>query len=180
MSRAEAAGNAPAVYALCAGDTIAVQVFREPDLSVEAKIEGDGTIRYPLLGSLKVQGLSVDQAASKIAALLNKDYVIDPQVSILVTQSKKRQFSIIGQVKRPGYYDLPEDQKLDLINAIALAGGFTTQANPSRVRVSRGLGDSTETLRVNVNQMLHVPKTPRVLIVPNDSITVEDAFQQKP
>lgn len=165
-------------YTLSAGDIVEIQVFREPDLTVRQKISLEGTIKYPLIGIVQVAGLSADLAAGKIAALLDKDYIISPQVSVLVTSYSKRQFVVLGQVMKPGSYTFPDEQTLDLLGAIAVAGGLTPLANTTRVRVTRGTGNDKKTTTVSFNPMVRESKTDRFILQANDVITVEEAFKR--
>jgi polysaccharide biosynthesis/export protein len=101
------ASTANAQYRLAAGDVIRVTVFQNPDLSLEARVSESGVISYPLLGAVQLGGMSVAQAERRIAdGLRDGNFVKQPQVSILVSQVRGNQVSVLGQVGRPGRYPL--------------------------------------------------------------------------
>jgi polysaccharide export outer membrane protein len=114
---------AGAHYRLAAGDSIRISVFQSPELSVETRLTESGTISYPLLGTVQLGGLSISEAEKKIAdGLRTRDFVKQPQVSILVTQVRGHQVSVLGQVGRPGRYPL-ETGEVRLTEMLATAGG---------------------------------------------------------
>ena len=163
-------------YALSPGDIVTIKVFREPDLDTQQRIAKEGTINFPLIGILKVTGMSSDQAAAKIAELLDKDYLVRPQVSVSVVTYSKQKFTILGQVASPGSYNIPDEQTLGLLNAIALAGGFTRLAKTSNVTVNRVTNGQAKTIRVDVDKLIKNGSADRILIQPNDVIVVEERF----
>ena len=110
-----------AEYRLNAGDRVRIAVFEEPELSVTARIDGRGAISYPLLGELKVAGLTSDGLERLIADRLRGPYLVDPKVSVSIEEY--REFFIMGQVNRPGGY--PYVPGLTVRRAISIAGGFT-------------------------------------------------------
>lgn len=112
-------------YVLGAGDLIKINVFQNPDLTVETRVSEAGTITFPLLGSVPVGNLSVGAAEQKIATQLREGgFVTQPQVNILVEQVRGNQVSVLGQVNRPGRYPL-EMANSRLSDVLALAGGIT-------------------------------------------------------
>lgn len=113
-------------YRLGSGDTVKITVFQNPDLSIEARVSEVGAISYPLLGTIKIGGLTGAQAEKLIAdALRTGNFVKQPQVSILVSQVRGNQVSVLGQVGRPGRYPI-ETAELRLTDLVALAGGIAS------------------------------------------------------
>jgi polysaccharide biosynthesis/export protein len=111
-------------YVLGAGDVVRINVFQNPDLSLEARISEGGSISYPLLGAVRLGGLSVQQAEKAIAdGLRNGQFVRQPQVAMLVLQVRSNQASVLGQVNRPGRYPI-EVTGMRLSELVALAGGI--------------------------------------------------------
>ena len=107
------------------GDAIRVTVHQQPDLTTEARINERGSIPMPLVGEVKVGGLSQAEAAAKIAASLKDGkYLKNPQVAVAVTTVRSRQVSVLGAVARPGRYPLDDTSPL-LSDVIAAAGGIT-------------------------------------------------------
>lgn len=110
-------------YRIAAGDLVRVSVFQNPELTVEARVNDDGTLSYPLLGALALAGLSAPQAEQRIAEGLRQgEFVRQPQVSVAVLQTRGHMASVLGQVNRPGRYAL-EVPDLRLSDLLALAGG---------------------------------------------------------
>lgn len=122
-----AASPAPVTqdYRLGSGDSIAIQVFQSPDLSVEARVSEGGVISYPLVGSVQIGGLTIPEAEKKIAnALRTGGFVKAPQVSIAVRQVRANQVAVLGQVQRPGRFPL-ETFNTRASDMLAAAGGVT-------------------------------------------------------
>ena len=113
-------------YALGAGDTIRVQVFQNPDLTIEARVSESGTISFPLIGSVSLGGLSLGGAEQKIAdALQTGGFVRKPQVNISLLQVRGNQVTVLGQVNRPGRFPI-ETLNTRVSDVLAAAGGAIT------------------------------------------------------
>jgi polysaccharide export outer membrane protein len=122
-SAAPAASTSNAEYRLGSGDVLRISVYQNPDLTLEARVSEPGLVSYPLLGTVKLGGLSVSAAEKLIAdGLRNGNFVRQPQVSIAVLQVRGHQASVLGQVNRPGRYPL-EQVDLRLSDLLATAGG---------------------------------------------------------
>lgn len=112
-------------YVLGAGDVIRVSVYQNADLTLETRVAESGTISFPLIGQVKLGGLSVPRAEKLIAdGLRNGNFVRQPQVSILVTQVRGNQASVLGMVNRPGRYPI-EQTGMRLSELLATAGGIS-------------------------------------------------------
>jgi polysaccharide biosynthesis/export protein len=118
--------QAPAAseYRLGAGDVVRITVYQSPDLSLETRVGETGSISYPLLGSVRLGGLSVPQAERAISdGLLKGNFLKQPQVSIQIIQVRGNQASVLGQVNRPGRFPI-EVADLRLSDLLATAGGI--------------------------------------------------------
>ncbi len=125
LAQAAPAAAAKTEYPLGAGDAIRVQVFQNPDLTIETRVSENGSISYPLVGSVEVGGLSLAAAEKKIADALQKGgFIQKPQVNIVLVQIRGNQVSVLGQVNRPGRFPL-ETATTRLSDMIATAGGAT-------------------------------------------------------
>lgn len=110
-------------YLIGAGDIIRVNVFQNPELSLETRVGETGTISYPLIGAIPVGGLSIPAAERKIADMLREGgYVVQPQVNIMLVQIRGSQVAVLGQVGRPGRFPL-ETTNTKLTDMLAMAGG---------------------------------------------------------
>ncbi len=106
------------------GDTVSVQVYGQPDMSAVLYISDDGTIPVPLAGAVMVGGLSPAQAGAQIEkAFRDRNILVDPHVTITVTQSRSQRVSVLGQVGTPGRY--PIDSDTTIFDVLSLAGGVT-------------------------------------------------------
>ena len=111
-------------YPLGAGDVVKIQVFQAPDLAVEARVSEAGIISYPLLGAIRIGGLSPTQAERLIASRLRDgNFLQTPQVTLNVVQFRSQQVSVLGNVNRPGRYPL-ETTGMRLSEVLAMAGGI--------------------------------------------------------
>ena len=130
---AKAQGDTAREYRLGAGDTIKIQVYQNPDLSLETRVSESGTITYPLIGSVNVGGQTLGGAEKVIAEALGKgDFVRQAQVSISLVQVRGNQVVILGQANKPGRYPI-ETNNMRLTDALALAGGTATGGGETAV-----------------------------------------------
>jgi protein involved in polysaccharide export with SLBB domain len=156
---AEAVQEGVAGYQLGPGDLVQVNVFRQVDLSGQFRLDGDGELALPLAGEIDAGRLTTRELEQAIAARLReRNYLLDPQVSVQVLTH--RPFYIVGQIRRPGEYEYRSG--MTVINAAALAGGYTHRARASAVTIERGAC----TMRVR-------PDTP---VLPEDVIRVPERF----
>jgi len=119
------AQDAQPEYVLAAGDNIRVTVFQNPDLTVETRVTENGTISYPLVGSVRVGGMTIPSAEQTIAkALKDGGFIQQPQVNIALLQNRGNQVSVLGAVNRPGRFPL-ETFNIRLSEMIAIAGGVS-------------------------------------------------------
>jgi polysaccharide export outer membrane protein len=160
-------------YRLSPNDVVRVKVFQEDDLTTEMRLAKDGTATFPLLGVINLGGKTVDDAAAAIRDLLGKDYLVNPQVTLTVVEYSKRRFMVLGQVQKPGSYDIPSEESVTLLQAIAMAGGFTRLAVQSKVTIVRTAGGK-RTLSVDVKSNANDPGTRPFEILPDDSIIVAE------
>lgn len=119
-------------------DSVQIRVFREEDLTTRAQLSPDGSISIPLIGTVRLQGLSTGQAAKLIERKLRDGYLVKPEVSVSIEARIRRTVTILGQAQRPGVYEIPAQRELTLVEAIGLAGGTTRIANDRKVTVKRG------------------------------------------
>jgi polysaccharide export outer membrane protein len=167
-------------YVLGAGDLVRVSVFQSPELTLETRIPESGVVNYPLLGAVTLGGLTISQAEKRIAdGLLNGKFLRQPQVSILVTQLRGAQASVLGHAVRPGRYAL-ELTNTRLSDLMALAGGVapdgsdiltvvgTRGGKPFRQQIDfRTLfrGDaSSQDIVIENNDVVYIDRGPQVYI----------------
>ncbi|WP_395748795.1 polysaccharide biosynthesis/export family protein [Prosthecobacter sp.] len=166
----------PSDYQIRTGDMIQVSVFNEPELTAGGRVRKDGTIQCPLIGSIKIQGLSQTAAARVIADAYRKDYLVHPEVNLFVSQFSVQRITILGQVQRPGAHDLPSEKDLTILQVLGLAGGPTRIANLKRVLVKRVVDGTEKIFKVDVNSMASGSQTMMFYVREDDVITVPESF----
>jgi polysaccharide export outer membrane protein len=120
-------------YRLGPGDQIRVQVYQNPDLSIEARVSEQGTINYPLVGSISLGGTTIGQAENKIAsALKSGNFLKQPQVNIVLLQVRGNQVAVLGQVQKPGRFPL-ETTNTRVSDLLAAAGGVTPMGDDTLI-----------------------------------------------
>jgi len=119
-----------------------------------------------------VTGKTVAQARELIRDLLAKDYLANPQVTVSVLEYGKSLFTVLGEVQKPGSYEIPPDQSYHLLQAIAVAGGYTRLGAPGRVSVQRMQGSQKQVFRLDAGAMAKNPNVSLFMILPGDTITV--------
>ena len=167
--------TAPSGYQLSVDDQIAVEVFGEDDLRTAARINSEGAVSLPLLGSVNLSGLTLNQAAARLTELYGRDYLVNPRVNVTLISYAKRRFTVLGQVNRPGSYEMPEGSPsgIDLLEAIAIAGGYTRIAAPERISVKR----RDEVLRVDAKRIARRGGSESGFrVLPGDTITVGESL----
>lgn len=145
-------------YRLGSGDMVHVNVFDEPDLSGDFNVSGDGKISLPLIGDIAVTGRTVSELQNVIADSYRGRYLRDPKVNIQVI--KFRPFYIYGEVGRPGEYAFSSG--MTVLNAVALAEGFTYRANKKKVYIRLANESSEEELPITSDLLVEPGATLRI------------------
>lgn len=168
--------SAPSGYILSANDQVAIEVFGEEDLRTNSRLNGEGNLSLPLLGSVHLAGLTLTQAASRLTEMYGKDYLVNPKVNVTLVGYARRRFTVLGQVTRPGSYEMPEGSPngIDLLEAVAIAGGYTRIAAPERISVRRQSASGDEVLRINAKRVAKGSQAFR--IQPGDTVTVGESI----
>jgi len=157
---------------LSPNDVISLTVYQEDDLAVKTIIDKNGMVMLPLLGQVRIGGLTTGQATSQIRQLYDKDYLVNPQVNLIVEHFAERRFAVLGQVQRPGNFDFPQNESVNLLEAIAMSGGYTRLGAPSKVDVRRVENGSPKIYHFDAGQMSKDPTKKPFEILPDDIITI--------
>lgn len=144
------------VYRIATNDSLRVGVFQEPDLDMIARVDMKGTVNLPLLGPVRIVGLTIPEAQRTIEdAYRDGRYLRNPQVTITVEVYAPREVSIQGQIKSPGRYVLPIEQTMTVLELVTKANGFTDTAKGTAVSVTRIKPDGTkEVFTVDVESLI--------------------------
>ncbi len=153
-------------YRLGAEDIVDVFVWKEPDLSTNnIVVRPDGKLSLPLAGEIEVTGKTTGQLQQEITARLER-YISQPVVNVMVKQVNSLKVSVLGEVRKPDVYRIKN--RVTVLDAIAMAGGFTDLARPTRVVVMRG----QQRIHVNLKQVTQGQSQPFYL-EPLDTVYVE-------
>lgn len=158
-------------YVLGAGDLIRINVFNNPDLTLETRIAEGDIISYPLIGPVKIGGMSTFAAEKKLAKMLEKGgYVKNPQVNIFVAQFQSKLVSVLGSVPKPGRY--PIERTTNLADLLALVGGvlpdgsdvITVINGPKKTEYDlhkvMAKADDLKNIVLNGGEVVFVPRAP--------------------
>lgn len=159
-ARAEVVPLTPSTYRIGPNDVIRVQVFGEDDLSVERKVGGDGKIDYPLLGTISVEGRTVEELQKMLVSELTSGYLRHPRVTVSI--ARHRNFYVGGEVKSPGGF--PYEEGLTIQKALAMAGGVTPKSDRMGITVTRQAGHTLESKIVDLD----------AVVLPDDLIVVPE------
>jgi polysaccharide export outer membrane protein len=173
---------ADADYVLGPEDEISITVWDHPDLTRKARINIEGKISFPLIGELRVTGLSQLQVEKKLREMLADGYIVDPQVSVQVTEYRSQKIFVIGEVNSPGAY--PLTRKTLLVEAVAMAGGVKPEADQEImiVRPKEKVGvqtpllpdqaDPSELIKVRLRDVLEGERSQNIQVLNLDTIFV--------
>jgi polysaccharide export outer membrane protein len=148
-----------------------VVVFGEEELTVTTRIGKDGAINMPMVGLVRLAGQTIREAATTLEREL-REYLVKPQVSVTIVQYTKRKITILGQVNRPGTYEMPDETSVNIVEAIGMAGGYTRIANPKKITIKRTIDGRDQTIRLDGKGQGEGNSTERMEILPGDTITV--------
>lgn len=138
-----------AVPSIGAGDVLQVTVFGQPDLSAEVSVTDEGEVTLPLIGLLRIAGMSQAELEKLIAQRLReREYLLHPEVSVTVRQNRSQAVSVLGEVVRPGRY--PLQGRFTVLDLLAVAGGLTPKADTVAVLLRKELGAAGAPVRIPI------------------------------
>ena len=152
-------------------DVLAINVWKEPDISRSIPVRSDGKISLPLVGEVQATGQTPLKLEQEIAAKL-KRYIAEPEVTVIVQQINSQKFNILGQVTRPGSYAIAN--AATVLDAIAVAGGFRDFAKQKSIYILRQSADGSQTrLRFNYKEVVKGQNPAQnIKLLPRDTIVV--------
>ncbi len=153
-------------------DVLNIRVFDEPEISGEYRVDADGTLTFPFLGAVSVDGKTPGQVAELLQQELADGYLIDPALTVYLKEANSREVVVMGYVKKPGSY--PYRDGMTVIDAIALAGGVDDSGGPRRTAITRYLNGEMLSIPVNLHRVTD-GKDPNVLLLPNDIINIPES-----
>jgi polysaccharide biosynthesis/export protein len=160
---------------IAANDVLTIRVLGEIDMLAEKKVNTDGKINYFFVGEIDVSGKTPFEVERQIRDALDKDYIVNPQVSVEVKQYDTQYVTVTGQVGRPGQVLIPPDHQMDVVEAIGAAGDFTRIGNKRNIKLRRNSSGETTTYTYDQLQKL-AEKGSKVVLEPGDVITVGETI----
>jgi polysaccharide export outer membrane protein len=157
-------------------DVLKITVYDHPDLTTIARVSGDGLITLPLIGAVKVSGLSTTQISQRLTDLFADGYIVDPHVSVFVEEFKSRKTTIMGQVSKPGVYALSGNTTF--LELLSKAGGLTKEAGDKAIIKRKILSPvKQETIiTLDLKKLLEEGDTSSdVLLIDSDNVYVAKA-----
>lgn len=140
-------------YILGEGDVITITVYEHPDLRTTARISGDGMITMPLIDKVPAVDISVSLLAKNIETLLADGYIINPQVNVFIEEFRSRKATILGEISKPGLYELRG--QTSLLELISKAGGLTEHSlERAIIHRNSSTSETQQTLTIDLRQLL--------------------------
>jgi len=162
-------------YVLKPSDVIEIEVYQEQDLNKTVRIEGDGTVSLALVGKIKVAGMTVAESKSLVTNLYNRDYLVDPQISVLVVSFSPKVIRILGSVNLPGVVEIPPDRDMMLTEAMAMVNGITRLGNPKSLKIKRvDENGRSRQMEVNFTKIVTDPDVKDIILQEGDTIWVPE------
>jgi polysaccharide export outer membrane protein len=163
-------------YKIGPKDLLEIKVFELPELNQTVRVSEDGTITIPLLGQVKIEGLTKDELEQRISGLLEEKYLKNARVAVFIKEYQSKLVAVIGAVEKPGMYELVG--RLTLLQMVSKAGGFKENASDEIFVLREGENGNTaniaidlEDLIINGNQKLNIPLQPNdVINIPVDKL----------
>lgn len=158
-------------YVIGADDVLAVNVWREQEVSRVLPVRPDGMISLPLAGDIQAAGKTAHQLEAEITKRL-ASYIDHPTVTVIVQEVRSQRVNVVGEVMKPGAY--PLHNPTTVIDAIAMAGGFKDFAKQSKIYVLRAsAGDAQQKIPVNYKDIIKGKKPEEnIVLQPHDTIVV--------
>ncbi|NMB76090.1 MAG: polysaccharide export protein [Myxococcales bacterium] len=128
-------GVAVAASTLGPGDVVEIKVYDEAELSGIFAVGSGGTVNYPLIGRLAVEGMTSSDLAETLQKKLGEKFLRNPQVSIIIREYNSKKVSVFGEVNKPGTFRYEDN--MTIIQAVSMAGGFTKMASKNQTNVTR-------------------------------------------
>jgi polysaccharide export outer membrane protein len=156
-------------YRMFPGDKLRIEVYKDTQLSQALQIRPDGKITLPFLGDVQAAGQTPTELRDALTTSL-KEYITNPVVTVIVVESTPQSVYVMGEVKSSG--PIPLKGPLSVMQAIAMAGGFSEFANKKNIRIQRQTGTGVKTLTFNYKESLENNRAP-VLLQAGDVVVVK-------
>ncbi len=169
-------GRSKTDYRISAADLISVTVYQDLEMNRKVRVNANGSVSMPLIGSVKVGGMTLIDAQAVIEAKLAQ-FLVSPQVSLFIEEYGNKTVFVMGEIQRPGSYAIPTESRLTVLEAISTAGGFTPIAAQDRTRVLRNVNGVSVSYTIEVKAITQLGQKEKDMVLePNDVIYVPQSF----
>jgi protein involved in polysaccharide export with SLBB domain len=165
----------PSRYRFQQMDVLSISVHGHPDLSAKTRLTSEGYISFPLVGKVSAKGLTIRELEEKLEKLLEEKYLVNAQVLIFIEEYHPRQVSLVGEVNKPGKYNMPEEKDMPLLEAVALAEGFTKDANIRNIKIMRVENGAQVVIKTDAKKIMFNGQKD-VVLKADDVIVVSESF----
>ncbi|AKU91808.1 polysaccharide biosynthesis/export family protein [Vulgatibacter incomptus] len=155
------------------GDVFVVRVVGEADLSGSYRVASDGAISFPFCGRVDVANKGATEVANDLTVCLADGYLKNPQVTVFLKEHNSKKVFVFGEVQKPGTF--PFEDRMNVVQAITLAGGFTKLAARNSVLVTRSIDGREERIKVAVDD-IGTGRQPNLYLSPGDIVFVGESF----
>ena len=163
-------------YRLAPADLISITVYQDKDLDRKVRVNTNGTVSLPLIGSVAIGGMTLIEAQASIEKKLAQ-FLVSPQVSLFIEDYGNKTIFVMGEVAKPGSYPIPTESRMTVLEAISTAGGFTPIAAQDRARVLRYVNGASVTYTINTKEITQQgSKDKDMVLEPNDIVYVPQSF----
>ena len=156
------------------GDTVEITIYDEDDLKSKQTVDSTGHINLQFIQRVKISDLTVRKSEELIESKYGADYLIEPDARVSVIEKAKRRFVILGQVRSPGFYEVPRSLKVDVLQAIAIAGGYTRIAG--NVLIKRTTSEGELKKKFSLRKLRKKPRDEIPLVAEDDTIIVGESL----
>ena len=164
-------------YVLQPLDLLQIRIFQEPEMDREVRISRENSVTLPLIGRLNLAGLTLSDAESLLRDLYDRDYLVNPQINLVVLEYSRRTVNVLGSVGTPGEIQFPQEEGLTLLDAISRAGGFTRLAERRKIKLTRKLDSGrVETFTIDADKLIEGDSEKRWVLQTDDLIYVPERF----
>jgi protein involved in polysaccharide export with SLBB domain len=161
------------VYKIGPQNLLQIRILGEDKLQSTFRVDDNGFITHPLAGRIQLAGKTVADAEDILIKVLDGDYIRNPHITVFVLEHSR--FSVLGEVKTPGNYEIIG--QVSMMEAISMAGGFTPVANEKKVRILRkAKGGGEQSIEVDVQEIMDGAKEDNVFIQAGDVVNVPKSF----
>jgi len=132
-------------------DVLRITVYDHADLTTVARVSGEGTISFPLIGEIKVSGLTIPQIAKSISELLAGGYIVNPHVIVFIEEFRSKKATVMGEVSKPGLYELPG--QTTFLELLSRAGGLTKDAGDKAI-IKRKMSQGEQSFTIDLKRLI--------------------------